>query len=147
MGRKAATSSYCSPGWSGAFRLSPLQPDRLRRVASIGYLLKSDIVIGDRAESGDVAFPQIGTFAASQRCYCFGESTIYKELASELAAGSKAQQGVKEYLRCSRLSRCSSTTHSIRTMVNNVFLINFVFVTSVAIASSIYDPVARKIYV
>lgn len=32
-------------------------------------------------------------------------------------------------------------------MVNNVFLINFVSVTSVAIASGIYDPVARKIYV
>lgn len=87
-------------------------------VTSIGCLLKSDIVIGDRTESGDVAFPQIGAFAVSQRYYCFGESTIYKELASELAAGSKAQQGVKEYLRCSRLSRCSSTIHSIRTMVN-----------------------------
>ena len=32
-------------------------------------------------------------------------------------------------------------------LFNNVFLINFVSVTSVAIASGIYDPVARKIYV
>lgn len=32
-------------------------------------------------------------------------------------------------------------------MVNNVFLINFNTVTSVAITSGIYDSVARKIYV
>lgn len=32
-------------------------------------------------------------------------------------------------------------------MVNNVFLINFDSVNSVAIASGIFDPVARKIYV
>lgn len=32
-------------------------------------------------------------------------------------------------------------------MVNNVFLINFDSVTSVAITSGIFDPVARKIYV
>lgn len=32
-------------------------------------------------------------------------------------------------------------------MVNNVFLINFDSVSSVAITSGIYDPVARKIYV
>lgn len=32
-------------------------------------------------------------------------------------------------------------------MVNNVFLINFDAVTSVAIASGIYDSAARKIYV
>lgn len=36
---------------------------------------------------------------------------------------------------------------TLNNMVNNVFLINFVSVTSVAIASGIYDPVARKIYV
>lgn len=35
---------------------------------------------------------------------------------------------------------------TLNNMVNNVFLINFVSVTSVAIASGIYDPVARKIY-
>lgn len=34
---------------------------------------------------------------------------------------------------------------TLNNMVNNVFLINFVSVTSVAIASGIYDPVARKI--
>lgn len=32
-------------------------------------------------------------------------------------------------------------------MVNNVFLINFDSVNSVAITSGIFDPVARKIYV
>lgn len=32
-------------------------------------------------------------------------------------------------------------------MVNNVFLINFDSVTSVAMTSGIYDPVAQKIYV
>ena len=36
---------------------------------------------------------------------------------------------------------------TLNNMVNNVFLINFVSVTSVAIASGIYDPMARKIYV
>ena len=36
---------------------------------------------------------------------------------------------------------------TLNNMVNNVFLINFVSVTSVAIASGIYDPVARKLYV
>ena len=36
---------------------------------------------------------------------------------------------------------------TLNNMVNNVFLINFVSVTSVAIASGIYDAVARKIYV
>lgn len=36
---------------------------------------------------------------------------------------------------------------TLNNMVNNVFLINFNTVTSVAIASGIYDPVARKIYV
>lgn len=36
---------------------------------------------------------------------------------------------------------------TLNNMVNNVFLINFVSVTSVVIASGIYDPVARKIYV
>ena len=36
---------------------------------------------------------------------------------------------------------------TLNNMVNNVFLINFVSVTSVAIASGIYDPVARKVYV
>ena len=36
---------------------------------------------------------------------------------------------------------------TLNNMVNNVFLINFVSVTSVAIASGIFDPVARKIYV
>ena len=36
---------------------------------------------------------------------------------------------------------------TLNNMVNNVFLINFNTVTSVAIMSGIYDPVARKIYV
>ena len=36
---------------------------------------------------------------------------------------------------------------TLNNMVNNVFLINFDSVTAVAIASGIYDPVARKIYV
>ena len=36
---------------------------------------------------------------------------------------------------------------TLNNMVNNVFLINFDSVTSVAIASGIYDPVARKLYV
>ena len=36
---------------------------------------------------------------------------------------------------------------TLNNMVNNVFLINFVSVPSVAIASGIYDAVARKIYV
>ena len=36
---------------------------------------------------------------------------------------------------------------TLNNMVNNVFLINFHTVTSVAITSGIYDPVARKIYV
>jgi hypothetical protein len=35
---------------------------------------------------------------------------------------------------------------TLNNMVNNVFLINFNTVTSVAITSGIYDPVARKIY-
>ena len=36
---------------------------------------------------------------------------------------------------------------TLNNMVNNVFLINFNTVPSVAITSGIYDPVARKIYV
>ena len=36
---------------------------------------------------------------------------------------------------------------TLNNMVNNVFLINFNTMTSVAITSGIYDPVARKIYV
>lgn len=36
---------------------------------------------------------------------------------------------------------------TLNNMVNNVFLINFNTVTSVTIASGIYDSVARKIYV
>lgn len=36
---------------------------------------------------------------------------------------------------------------TLNNMVNNVFLINFNTVISVAITSGIYDPVARKIYV
>ena len=36
---------------------------------------------------------------------------------------------------------------TLNNMVNNVFLINFNTVTSDAITSGIYDPVARKIYV
>lgn len=36
---------------------------------------------------------------------------------------------------------------TLNNMVNNVFLINFNTVTSVAITSGIYDLVARKIYV
>ena len=36
---------------------------------------------------------------------------------------------------------------TLNNMVNNVFLINFDSVTSVAVTSGIYDPVARKIYV
>ena len=36
---------------------------------------------------------------------------------------------------------------TLNNMVNNVFLINFNTVTSVAITSGIYDSVARKIYV
>ena len=36
---------------------------------------------------------------------------------------------------------------TLNNMVNNVFLINFDSVTSVAVTSGIYDPVARKLYV
>lgn len=36
---------------------------------------------------------------------------------------------------------------TLNNMVNNVFLINFNTVTSVAITAGIYDSVARKIYV
>ena len=36
---------------------------------------------------------------------------------------------------------------TLNNMVNNVFLINFNTVTSVAITSGIYDSVSRKIYV
>ena len=36
---------------------------------------------------------------------------------------------------------------TLNNMVNNVFLINFVSVTSVAIASGIYHPGARNMYV
>ena len=78
----------------------------------MGSIIASTINPRGRAESSDVTFPQIGTFTASPQCYCFGENTIYKGLASGLTAGSKAQQGVKEYLRCSRSARCSTTTHS-----------------------------------
>lgn len=36
---------------------------------------------------------------------------------------------------------------TLNNMTNNVFLINFDSVDSVAITSGIYDPVARKLYV
>lgn len=36
---------------------------------------------------------------------------------------------------------------TLNNMVNNVFLIRFVAVDSVAISSGIYDPIAQKIYV
>lgn len=36
---------------------------------------------------------------------------------------------------------------TLNNMTNNVFLINFDSVNSVAITSGIYDPVARKLYV
>lgn len=78
----------------------------------VGSIIASTINPQGRAESSDVTFPQIGTFTASPQCYCFGENTTYKGLVSGLTAGSKAQQGVKEYLRCSRSARCSNTTHS-----------------------------------
>lgn len=78
----------------------------------MGSVIASTINPQGRTEASDVTFPQIGTFTASPQCYCFGENTTYKGLVSGLTAGSKAQQGVKEYLRCSRSARCSNTTHS-----------------------------------
>ena len=36
---------------------------------------------------------------------------------------------------------------AVNNLTNNVFLINFDSVNSVAITSGIYDPVARKLYV
>ena len=79
-------------------------------VASIGYLLKSDIAIGDRAESGDVNIPRAGTIAASEEFYHYGEYTLYAGLDSILAAASQEQRGIKVYLRCAEPTRCSPTT-------------------------------------
>ena len=79
-------------------------------VVSEGYLLASKVTAQGGKDSGDVQFPKSGTFAASEEFYHFGNYTIYEGLASNIAAISGAESGVKEYLRCSDTARCSSTT-------------------------------------
>lgn len=79
-------------------------------VVSEGYLLASKVTAQGGKDSGDVQFPKSGTFAASEEFYHFGNYTIYEGLASDIAAISGAESGVKEYLRCSDTARCSSTT-------------------------------------
>lgn len=81
-------------------------------IASIGYLLKSDLAIADRAESGDVNIPRAGTIAASEEFYHYGEYTLYAGLGSILAAASEEQHGIGEYLRCAESTRCSAATHT-----------------------------------
>ena len=79
-------------------------------VVSEGYLLASKVTAQGGKDSGDVQFPKSGAFAASEEFYHFGNYTIYEGLASDIAAISGAESGVKEYLRCSDTARCSSTT-------------------------------------
>lgn len=79
-------------------------------MVSEGYLLASKVTAQGGKDSGDVQFPKSGTFAASEEFYHFGNYTIYEGLASDIAAISGAESGVKEYLRCSDTARCSSTT-------------------------------------
>lgn len=79
-------------------------------VVSEGYLLASKVTAQGGKDSGDVQFPKSGTFTASEEFYHFGNYTIYEGLASDIAAISGAESGVKEYLRCSDTARCSSTT-------------------------------------
>lgn len=78
-------------------------------VASTGYLLKSTVDLGGRTEHGDVVFPRVGTFAASEEFYHYGEYTLYRGLGSELVAHSREEHGVKVYLRCATATRCSPT--------------------------------------
>lgn len=78
-------------------------------VASIGYLLKSALELGSRAESGDVNIPRVGTIAASEEFYHYGEYTLYRGLGSEIVASSREEHGVKVYLRCAESTRCSPT--------------------------------------
>ena len=79
-------------------------------IVSEGHLVASTVMAQGGASGGGNPFPRAGTFAASEEFYHFGNYTIYEGLASDIAAISGAESGVKEYLRCSDTARCSSTT-------------------------------------
>ena len=81
-------------------------------VVSAGHLLASGVTAQGGASFGDVSFPKVGTLAASEELYHFGDYTMFEGVASALAAESREEPGVKEYLRCSTSARCSSTTHT-----------------------------------
>ena len=77
-------------------------------IVSEGRLVVSTVMAQGGASGGDNPFPRAGTFAASEEFYHFGAYTIYQGFASDIAAGSKAAQGAKVYLRCSASTRCST---------------------------------------
>ena len=77
-------------------------------IVSEGRLVVSTVMAQGGASGGDNPFPRAGTFAASEEFYHFGAYTIYQGFASDIAAGSKAAQGAKVYLRCSTSTRCST---------------------------------------
>lgn len=79
-------------------------------VVSEGHLFASAVNLQSGSGSGDVLFPKVGTFAASEEFYHFGDYTIYEGFASDIAAISQSESDVKEYLRCSMTARCSTTT-------------------------------------
>lgn len=81
------------------------------RVANIGHLLESTVEAEGITDSGEIGFPKIGTFAASEKFYQPCAFVMYEGLASDIAAGSEIGDGVKVYPLCSPGLRCSGATY------------------------------------
>lgn len=80
-------------------------------VASVGHLLDSTVEAGSVAAFGAVDFPKVGAIAASEKFYQPCAFVMYEGLASDIAAASQAQSGVKIYPVCSPGLRCSGATY------------------------------------
>ena len=103
----------------------------MKQYEKIGWLDHvTDVVTGEVIQEG-TPVSQTNMNHMDDGIFANREAAIFHE--AQIAA---AQQEIK-VLKDATLNN----------MVNNVFLINFDTVTSVAITSGIYDSVARKIYV
>jgi len=81
-------------------------------IASIGHLLKSEVEAQGGDDAGEVEFPQIGTIAASEKCYQPYAYAMYASFSSEVEAGSIADVGGRKHPICSPGLRCSETTYT-----------------------------------
>lgn len=70
-------------------------------VVSIGHLVTTSVEVRGGSSSGNVEFPKVGTVAASQDFYQYGEYVIYEGLLSDIEVGSEADDGGFDYPRSS----------------------------------------------